>query len=247
MKGKNIIILVILFTMPFQTYCMNIQDIDSVVILQAPWHIITPADISCSNFEYDMSYKEYHISDSTTIFDIVRELSCLKAAKVKSLDVRCKINFYSYGKVCVSACMDSRHVLYDGTLYEKSQSFIGLIDWVEKINKPKEPASRCRHSKRDIPFPNGRDSLYSYLSMKLEGVLNAITEPMIMIVDCQIDKSGNTMNVIIRNEKNMKLSDNSIKIISKIRALFMKEIKWIPDKERFPFDVVTIPLSFYVQ
>lgn len=218
--------------------------IDSIVIKQAPWHIETPAAVTCIGFENDISYKEYHISDSIIISDIVRELNCLRESKAKSLDVRCKIYFFSHGEIIWSACMDARRVLFDGALYTVSPLLKNTIDGITSKYNPKESSNKVYPIKRDIPFPNGRDSLYSYLSSELEYVCKIIERPIKLEVNCQIDIHGNTLKVIIKNKDDATSINEYDDLIFSLSNIFMNEIKWIPNIERFPSEAVSIPISF---
>lgn len=229
-----------------RVYSVNHIKVDSIVVKQAPWHIMTPADVTCLSFENDISYKEYHISDSIVISDIVREFSCLKESHAKSLDVRCKIYFYSHGEAYMSACMDPYHVLYGGFLYFMSPSLKSKIDCLIKNSTPREPMNKGVYAKRDIPFPNGRDSLYSYLLSESDELIKRIEKTVALTVNCQIDNHGNTIKVIIRNRDHTIPGDDVKELVVKLTEIFMNDIKWIPDKERFPFEVVSIPLRFMV-
>lgn len=246
MKNKYVIILIALCMVTLRIYSVNHIIIDSIVIKQAPWHIMTPSDVTCSNFENDIYYNEYHISDSSVITDIVREINSLKPSNGKSLNVRCKLYFYSHGQVFSSACLDPHHVLYDGALYYLSPSFKNKIDNVIKNNTPKKPINKEVFAKRDIPFPNGRDSLYTYLMSVSEEFIKKIEKPIALTVNCQIDNQGNTIKVVIRNRENTTPDENVKDLFIKLTKVFMNDIKWIPDKERFPYDFVSIPLRLEI-
>ena len=247
MKNRYVAIAVAFSLITLRVYCVNHIKIDSVIIKKAPWHIMTPADVTCMNFENDISYKEYHIFDSIEISDIVRELSCLKESRGKSLDVRCKIYFYSHGKAYMSACMDPYHVLYNGALYFLSPSLKNKIDSLIKNSTSRMPTNKGVYAKREFPFPYGRDSLYSYLQTRSDVFIKKIEKTVALTVHCQIDNHGNTIKVTIRNRDNTTPDDNVKELVTKLTEVFMNDIKWIPNKERFPYEVVTIPLKFMVE
>lgn len=245
MRNKYLAIIIVACIVTLHAYSENHIKIDSIVVKQAPWHIVTPADVTCGDFENDISYMEYHTSDSIVISNIVRELNCLKESYARTLDVRCKIYVYSHGQVIMSACMDSFHVLYESSLYYLSPSLKNQIDCIIKDNIPRKPMNKGVYGKRDIPFPNGRDSLYSYLLAGTDELIKRIEKSVTLTVNCQIDSHGNTIKVIIKN-RNHIISDDVKELVAKLTAIFMKDIKWIPDKERFPFETVSIPLRFMV-
>lgn len=243
--NRIVVIVLMIFCMSSSiVYGEDNIKIDSIVIKQAPWHIETPAAVTCIGFENDISYKEYHISDSIIISDIVRELNCLRESKAKSLDVRCKIYFFSHGEIIWSACMDARRVLFDGALYTVSPLLKNTIDGITSKYNPKESSNKVYPIKRDIPFPNGRDSLYSYLSSKLEYVCKIIDRPIKLWVKCLIDNHGNTVKVIIKNKDDTTSINEDNDIIARLSDFFINDVKWIPNKERFPFEAVSIPISF---
>ena len=230
-----------------RVYSENHIKIDSVVIKKAPWHILTPADVTCINFEDDISYKEYRISDSIVISDIVRELSCLKESQGNLLDVRCKIYFYSHGKAYMSACIGPSRVLYDGALYLLSPSLKNKIDSLIKNSTSRKPMNKGGYAKREIPFPNGLDSLCSYLQTKSDELIKKIEKTVALTVKCQIDNHGNTIKVTIRNRDRTTPGDDMKELVTKLTEVFMNDIKWIPNKERFPYEVVSIPIRFMVE
>lgn len=244
MRRKHAIILVMLLIASSRIYGVENIKIDSIVIKIAPWHITTPSNISCSNFEHDISYKECHISNNRIISKVVKELSSLEISKGKSLDVRCKICFYSQGDILTSACIGSSNVLYEGVLYKTSPSLKKTIDKIMLKAKLTSPIRMSSFAKRDIPYPNGRDSLYKYLSSTLKGYVDTLEKPIKLIVNCQIDSKGNTTKVTIKDIDNTKLNIGYTELVSKLKEIFMDNIKWTPNKERFPFDIVTIPMSF---
>ena len=221
--------------------------IDSIVIKQAPWHIMTVVDVTCSDFEDYIPYKEYCISDSIVISDIVKEINILKASNGKTLNVRCKIYFYSHGQAFTTACFDPGHVLYDGALYSLSLSLKNKIDSVTKNNTPKKHVSKELLPKRDFPFPNGRDSLYAYLLSASGKFVTKIEKTIALTVICQIDSQGNTIKVIIKNKDKTPPTENEKDLFAKLTEFFMNDIKWIPDKERFPFEVIGIPLRLMAE
>jgi len=240
-----IIITLIMFLVALsKVYGVEHLKIDSIVIKTAAWHITTPSNVSCSNFENDISYKECCISDSVIISKIVRELSRLELSNGKTLDVRCKIYFYSQGEIFTSACIDPNNVLYDGLLYKTSSSLKKTINRIEQKSKFKMPIRLSSYTKKEIPFTNGRDSLYNYLASALEDVVDTIERPVKLMVICQIDGKGNTTKVTIKEKKGIVLNSGYLELFSRLKEIFMKDIKWTPDKERYPFDVVTIPMFF---
>ncbi|WP_155808720.1 hypothetical protein [Xylanibacter brevis] len=224
-------------------YSVNTFKIDSIVVKHAPWHLETPANVTCRDFENEISYEEYHISDSAVISDIVKEFYSLKESHAKTLDVRCKLYLYSQGVVLMSACMDPYHILYDGVLYNLPPSLKNKIDRMHKNSTPKISMKKDLSSERGFPFPNGRDSLFSYLSSELNGITRMIEKTVSLTVNCQIDSHGNTIKVVVRNNDHNNC-DNVKKLVTKLKEIFVNDIKWIPDKERFPFEVVNIPLKF---
>lgn len=222
----------------------NTNKIDSIVIKQAPWHIETPVAVTCHNFENDVSFMEYHVTDSTIISALIRELSCLKKSNTKSLDVRCKIYFYSSGDICKSACIDPADVLYDSELYKLSPTLKNTIDSITNISKRGKLITTTKMDNRDIPFPNGSDSLYQCLLSQSEELYEYIDKPIVLVVICQIDSQGNTMNTKIKDKDNNPINNKTKELFDKISDIFVNKIKWIPNKERYPYETVMIPISF---
>ena len=225
-------------------YAQNTSKIDSIVIKLIPWHLMPPADITCHDFENSVSYKECCISDSIVISDIIGEFSNLKNAKSKTLDVRCKMYFYSSGNIYTSACIDSKHVLYDGELYQLSPALKEIIDRTATNSKQGKLIKMVVQKDIDIPFPCGRDSLNHYLLSQSEELYKHISKPIALVVICQIDSHGKTLDVKIKNKDNTSSNDDIKRLITKLSDIFVNEIKWIPNKERYPYETVSIPLRF---
>jgi lauroyl/myristoyl acyltransferase len=73
-----------------------------------------------------------------------------------------------------------------------------------------------------------------------------IKKTVALTVNCQIDNHGNTIKVMIRNRDHTIPDDDVKELTARLTDIFMNDIKWIPNKERFPFEVVSIPLRFMV-
>jgi len=243
--GKiKFLIFSMLFIITSSAYTNNISKIDSIVIKQDRWDLTYPAAVNCHDFENGNSYMEYRISDSIIISNIMKELGCLKKSSGNSLDVRCKMYFYSSGKICTSACIDAAHVLYNGELYLLSRSLKKTIDRLTTKSKRGKRISMKIPKDRDIPFPCGRDSLNRYLLSQSEDLYKFIDNPIALVVICQIDSQGKTLNVIIKNKDSASSNDGTKMLFKRLSDIFMNDIKWIPNKERFPFETVSIPLRF---
>ena len=226
-----------------QGACPPVHTIDSVVIRQVPWHITTSSSVTCYDFEKDFSYMEYHILDSFLISDLVRKISVLKRSNSKSLDVRCKMYFYSSGKIYKSVCIDAAHVLYNGELYLLSPSLKKTIDRITKYKRGRRVKMNILRD-LDIPFPCGRDSLNRYLLSQSEDLYKYIDKPITLVVICQINSQGETLNVKIKNKDSSPINDETKRLFEKIIDIFINDVKWIPNIERFPYETVSIPVKF---
>ena len=143
--------------------------------------------------------------------------------------------------------MDSYQVLYDGALYFMSPSLKKKIDSLIKNSTSRKPLNKGVHAKREFPFPNGRDSLYSYLQTRSDEFIKKIEKTVALTVHCQIDSHGNTIKVTIRNRDRTTPGDDMKELVTKLTEVFMNDIKWIPNKERFPYEVVSIPIRLMVE
>ena len=223
------------------TYAQTTDRIDSIIVKQIPWNLLMPADVNCQEFENTMSHYEYCINDSNAICDIINELRKLERSKRRSMDVRCKICFYAKGVVSKSACIDHQNILYDGELYRLSKSLKNKIDCIKTYAISKRQRNAEFIEDKDLPFPNGRDSLNRYLQLRSDHFYAHIDKPVSLTVTCKIDSKGNTINVNIRNNDD---SPENKQIKEILLNIFTNEIKWLPNKERFPYEIVSIPIRF---
>lgn len=224
--------------------CAYSQDLtDSIVVRKAPWFLLTDSDVSCYNFEDCLHFQEYSITDKKMIESINKVLQKLKPSRSQVLNVRCKLYFYSSDSLMYTLCIDPKSSLIEGNLYKTPSRLLRVIDKITDCYAPSGGVStKTRHS-HFFPFPNGRDSLYQFISQQNQ-FIKYVNDSISLGVLCKIDKEGNTINVVVKNlgRENQVLFDD-LKI--NLCELFLKEIKWIPNKERYPYESIVIPIKIY--
>ena len=229
----------------FATSCMagasNHSVIDSVVIKKIPWHIQTPVDVSCAYFESEIKPEEYYICDSRIIDSILKKIMSLEQSKGETLNVRCKMFFYSSDSLYNTACMDEKHILYDGVLYNASPDLIRIVDnlhGVGVINDNKN--HNCISNTRIFPFKNGKDSLFQYIEKQSERIIPFIKREIHIDVMCSINSKGETLDVKIKTDRDDSNNYETEQLKKVLSDIFMNEIRWIPNKERYPKERVSV-------
>ena len=219
--------------------------IDSIVVKQVSWSMVTSTVTTCQDFEEIFpECNEYHIKDGADISCLYKEMGNLKKSNGKIIDVRCKMYVYVSNRVLKTICVDQHDVLYDGFLYQVNQQFLQLLnDMTTKYARVDKMDMIQTKTERDIPFPNGMDSLRTYLSQQSEVFFRYVDESVSLEVLCFVDAQGNTSKVRIFDNAPKGSPKNLEELKTILTDIFLKDIKWLPDKERFPYESVWIPIK----
>ena len=226
MKTKIYALIILLLSLTVEAYSQHTCNVDSIVVKHVPWDLMLPATITCHDFEDGLAYEQYCITDHAIIAKMIKEIGKLKEAKFKYMDVRCKLYLFSSGKQCTSACIDSKYVLYDGGLYLLSPTLKGLLDEITSIPGKGKHMVMESSTERYIPFIGGLDSLKSYLLSQSEELYKHICRPISLVVICQIDSQGKTLNVKIKNKDNIPLDGDTKALTAKLAKIFVNEINF---------------------
>ena len=222
--------------------------VDSIIVKQVSWSMVTSTITTCQDFEDIFpNCNEYHINDSADISCLYKELRSLKKSNGKIIDVRCKMQVYFSNGFLQTICVDQHDALYDGLLYKVTPRFMQLInDMTTKYARVDKMDMKQPKMERDIPFPNGMDSLRTYLSQQSEVFYRYVDEPVSLEVLCFVDAQGNTSKVRIFGEVSKSSLKNQEELKTTLTNIFLKDIRWLPDKERFPYESVWIPVKIEV-
>lgn len=220
----------------------SFSKIDSVVIKKVSWNLMTDINISCQYFEEDTDCRVYCLKNRSIIDSICGEVEKLEPCKGNVLNVRCKLYFYSADSLQFTLCVDPARCLKFGYLYKTSSHLIEIIDCCTDSILPLMDQTEVKNRTK-IPYLGGRDSLNKFLLAQKDMILKYVSNDLSLLVLCKIDKDGNTKEVKIKNDSGLSC------ILSKeledfLRQIFMNEIKWIPNIERFPYELVFIPIKF---
>ena len=224
--------------------CAYSQDLtDSIVVRKAPWLLLTDSDVSCYNFEDCLPFQEYSITDKKKIRSINKVLKKLKPTRSQVLNVRCKLYFYNSDSLMYTLCIEPKRSLIEGNLYKTPSRLLRVIDKITDCCTPSGGVPTKTKYSHFFPFPNGRDSLYQFISQQNQ-FTKYVNDSISLRVLCKIDKEGNTIDVVVKNlgKKTLVLFDELKKNLCEF---FLEEIKWIPNKERYPYDSIVIPIKIY--
>ncbi len=224
-----------------------IQNIDSILISHSDWYLMTDCDVSCMNFEVDFASKirRYKIKDRRIINNLHDMLRNLQPSRRQTMDVRCKIYFYSSDSVR-TACMDRGYMFMEGYFFKLSQEIKNYIDSIVCKEDYEEKHTVVQERRVENIMIAGKDTLRRYLKKAADSLYKIpdIPDTIELKGFCRMDIMGNTtvVNVLIKNKTKEKTVINPV--INHIMELYKNEIKWQPNKERLPFDFVPINLTF---
>lgn len=242
-KSMRTIILIITFIpltgiQAFSKSMLNTVLTDSLYILYTDWETLYNPPVSCMNYE-DMNNDKYVIKSKREIKRLCKEIEHLSPLFLddSDMDVRCKIYFFSSGKTTMSACIDRRKTLLDGSFYYTSEKLINAINRIISKNILRKDNEHKRQTVRN-KMTGGMDSLQNYLRSQTANIYKFNKKDTTRITGfCRIRKSGRTFSVEISEETKKTIPEN---IIQKIISIYKNEIMWNPNKERLLGDTQPI-------
>jgi len=235
--------IIMLFCFLF-TECLAKQKVDSMYIRYFSWEDYNqPHLITCTNFEYELPYSEYCISDQITIYKFLDKINDLQNTSNTDFSVGCKILFIGDGKVVKTACLSSKFVLINGRTYFCTKDLIDYIDNMVHNGVLVDTHNKYIYGRYGDEYIHGREALFlkfeTYLAKNIPDKIKKSGDIRI-VVHCKSDKKGKTTRVVPKVYNN-KLSDCEKKDIEcLITKFFTHKVKWRPDDTRMMSDWITI-------
>lgn len=239
--------LVTLFCL-FFTECSAKQIVDSLYVRFFSWEEYKqPHIITCTNFEHELPYTEFCISDQTMINKFLAATKELSITSDTDFCVGCKIFFMHDSQVIKKACLNSQHMLIDGKTYLCTKDLINIVDSMMHNGVLVDTQKMFLSDRYGDEYIHGREALLAkletYLAKKLPETIKRCGDSRI-VVHCKSDKKGKTTKVEpqIYNDR---LSDVQKKyIISLVTKFFIRKVRWKSDDTRMSSDWITIMCKF---
>ncbi len=221
----------------------NAANKDSLIIRFFSWQMGSPHNITCLNFENEVSFREYIITSPVVIDSMSGQLQKLQKCKDKDFQVGCKLYFIKCGKVNRVFCMNSNSVFSNNIFYKNNKDVIKKINRLIAIYPKVE--NDCNFSPKEFgdEFAQGRDSLFRVLHTSMAETIKNLNYNDILIVSiyCKAYKNGKTKSAVINPANKKSLSDIEKKIIMKLRDVLMTKITWSKNLERMDSDYIIFP------
>ncbi len=226
------------------TRCLASDNVDSLYIRYFSWdNSKQPHIITCTNFEYELPYTEFRISDQSTICKLLNSMNKLHKTSETDFSVGCKVFFLHRNKVVKTVCLNSKYILINGSTYYCTKDLMNCIDDMMRHGAMVDINKRYISGKYGDEYHLGREVLFS----KLETYLSRTVPEMItnskdtrIVVHCKSNKKGKTTQAEIQ-VYNEELSTSQKKVLEQqIYKFFMRKIKWMPDETRMKSDWISM-------
>lgn len=226
------------------TRCLASNDVDSLYIRYFSWEDTKqPHIITCTNFEYELPYTEFCISDQNAICQLLNSMTELQKTTDVDFCVGCKIFFLHRNKVVKTACLNSEYILINGNTYYCTKNLMNCIDSMMCHGAIVDLKGIYKSGKYGDEYHLGSEALYSkfesYLAKTVPDTIKN-SEDTHIVVHCQSNKKGKTIRIEIRVYNKEFTSSQKIVLEQLIYNFFMRKVKWMPDETRMKSDWITI-------
>jgi len=240
---KRIGILLLLYLC--MTECSAKIDVDTVFIRYMSWETHgQPHLVTCNNFEEEMPYTEYCVSDRSEIDRLLGSMKELPKTPDTDFCVGCKLLFLHKGTVVKKACLNSKYVMTSGQSYLCTQELMNTINDIMHNGVIMNRQDRFLPNKYGDEYIHGREALFSeleaYYAKHVPESIRKNGDTRIVIY-CKSNKKGKTTKIERVRIYNTNLSDSQTKDIERlIYRFFMRKVRWKPDETRMQSDWITI-------
>lgn len=226
-------------------------DADSLVVRFMSWNMDgSPHSITCLNYEYDVPYKEFTITDRMKIESLGSAIKSASRVKNTEFNVGCKLFFVKDDMVVEEVCMDKDYTLRRGKMYLSSTEVKNIIDGImetESLNTDKFHYMPDRYGNE---YVYGRDSLFRYFDSNMCRIAKTmrLTDDVIIVTHIEAEKSGKTAKIIDMKIYSKGLDENGkTRIEEEIRHILMRKIRWKKNLNRKKSDTISINYKYVHQ
>lgn len=240
MKKKLILFLLLTIS---TTIHARVIDVDTLIIRFFTWEVVdVPHLITCINYETEVPYKEYVVTDTSAINTINEKIKDLHSTQEQDFCVACKLLCIKNGTISDIICLNKDYIMIDGKVFSCDRSIVNIIDTlINKIPPSKEKFS-YKPEKFGAEYCKGKEELNKLLSsyynkIKKEYKIKGITKFEIL---CKANKKGYTKTVKVKLYNKDISSTDKHKIENNITEWFKRKIKWKKNNTRMNADWINI-------
>lgn len=218
-------------------------DVDTIVIRFMTWNVDdAPHLITCINFETEVPYCEYIVSDMSKITSLDDKLHNLRATKNLDFCVGCKLLYIKKGVVKNVICLNNKYVMENGIVYFCNDSLINMIDSLTKSITASAKKFNYMPELYGEEFSKGKKELHKILSSyydKLRKKYNVHGTTRLEIF-CKANKKGKTTVANTRLYNKEINTEYIVKIEKLFNRFFLKKIRWKKNSTRMNADWIKV-------
>ena len=231
------------FLFLFYGMCAARINADTLFIRFSSWNICNqPHLITCLNFEDEIAYTEYCITDEKKIANLYKKIRGGKITNNTDFSVCCKLLFIQKGKLKKKACLNSQYMLMNGITRYCTQEIRSYIDNLMQKGIIIKGNKRFLPEKYGREYVAGRDSLFSRLKKYFDKKMKSYKKngDIRISVHCKSDRHGRT-KMISTQVFNQHLSETEKTSIKKlVEKFFLRKIKWKVEDTTMQSDLIII-------
>ena len=224
---KNIMIMILLTLASMVTAAGRVTNqVDSIVVLYSNWDLLTDIPISGPNFKY-LQHLRYTVNDTVTIRKFQEEIESLTPTKNYTPNVRCKLHFFSCGRIVSTVCLNRWKVLYVGRTFSTSDILFKMINDVvdsqQKVDSVKDEFPYYT----DSPITD-KDLITNLITPYFYDNAGDEMQDYNLFVICSVDIYGNIVDLRFH-----RLPDYIAKNVEEdMKNVIMDNYKWNENPER---------------
>lgn len=240
MKRNLLLYLLLISTV---TNYARVIDADTLIIRFLTWNVgDVPHFTTCINYESEVPFHEYKITDTSAIDILNNEIDCLKKTQEQDFCVACKLLCVKNGIVNNVLCMNTKYIMINGNVYLCDKSIVNTIDTL--MNRITLSTERFNYvpEKFGGDYCKGREELYNILSIYYRklGIKYNISGPTKIEISCKANKKGKTKVVNVRLHNKGINREDKIKIEESINKWFLRKIRWKKNNTRMKADWIKV-------
>ena len=239
----NIKLILFLLLTISTTIHARVIDADTLIIRFFTWEVVdVPHLITCINYETEVPYKEYAVTETSAINTINEKFKDLHSTQEQDFCVACKLLCIKNGAISNIICLNKDYIMIDGKVFSCDRSIVNIIDTLTNKTPPSEKKISYKPEKFGAEYCKGKEELNKLLSsyynkIKKTYQIKGITKFEIL---CKASKKGYTKTVQVKlYNKNINSTDRQ-KIENYITEWFKRKIKWKKNNTRMNADWINI-------
>lgn len=216
-------------------------DVDTLIVRFFSWDMDdSPHAVRPLNFEYEVPYKEYIITDDSVISSIRTALKNEQKGISDSFNVGCKLIFVKNGNVESVVSMNSDYIRYKGKVF-LNNSTKEIIDNIFNVHKENRILDKYLPDRNESEYIGGKEELFNLLSSNFPKILNGIElkNDVKFRVRCKASTNGKTLCADIDVYGSCSQDEKNV-IRKRLKSFFLHNVRWKRNLDRTKNDIITI-------